>query len=787
MIRPTLMPLLNRNLIGCLLGLILPLGASAASTPPKPGDVYPVRPHQVDRLRKDLIEYLYQARNPDGNWEVASDGPEFHGGNTALCVYALLAAGQPASDPRLSKAIDFMLACQPKGTYVVGARISACFYLPWARVKDVVKADQQYLISAQIPPTDPYTKGPAIAAGLYDYGNPPTASRTDHSVSQFAVLGMWLCEQMGLPAPRDYWTTVEHAWVRDQLPDGGWNYNGGTTQATGSMTAAGVATLFITQDYVRLGSGAVLQSNFRNEPLDRGISWLAQNFSADHNPNMMGPGTTHHYYWLYGIERVSLAGGLKYIGQHNWYDEGVRVIAQCDHKDGVRPSGGGHSQVHDAAFALLFLVRGQKPILVNKLRYEGDWNRRPRDIANVCRWFGKRFETDVLWQVLRVDDDVREYRQAPILYITGDAPLIFDGDQKKRLKEYIEDGGLVLFNAEAGEKPFVDSARSLLQELFPQYPIRPLPESHLIKSGVNHLRQPIEILGQSNGIRELGIILPQGDLPQHWLAQTKSASSDALDAAANILLYATDRNHLRVRGDDPFVIRDPAIKAHQQAALARIQYDGNWDPEPGGWRRMQTILHNENEIDLAVETIPLKDLNLEGYQFAHITGTGTVKLSGQNLAEIRRFLIAGGTLVVDAASGSPEFRQSIQGDLDQLVPNLHFGPMALTDAILDDTHPIPEPEPHIFPDDPPQPRTHPTEEHKLEIEYRRFARSNSKEATGLQLQGIRVGRRYAIILSPFDLSAGLTGQSIDGVMGYSASTATEIVRRIIVNSLPKSR
>jgi hypothetical protein len=752
---------------------------------PKTQEQLPIRPSQIERLKKDIIRYIYQAQMPDGTWEYGSAGKDTHAGGTCLCVYALLTAGESPDDPRLKRAIEWMKHAKVEGTYVAAARISACAHLPFSTVSQVVKADQLFLINGMIPLVDPATKQPNPAAGLYDYLSPPARDHFDHSVSQFAVLAMLLCEQMGLAAPRDYWQTVEAAWLRDQNSDGGWCYSNKGSPSTGSMTAAGVATLFITQDFVRLHSGAALRKNYTNEQIDRGIDWLSTHFTTEENPSALGDkNLAYRFYWLYALERVGIAGGLKYIGPHNWYDAGARTMAANDHKSGFVPAGGGDVPIHDAALALLFIVRGEKPVLVNKLRYEGDWNHLPRDAANITRWYGKRFETEFLWQVVRIDDDPHDFLDAPVLYLTGYTPLQFTPEQKNKLKTYIEDGGFLLINAQVENKPFVDSATDLLKELFPQYAPRPLPPNHPLVSA-NPLKTPMPVLGVSNGIRELAVILPQRDIPKAWQMSQEKHDPDAFAAAANIFFYASDRNRLRVRGESNLVIRDPATQAHQQAALARITYDGNWDPEPAGWRRMAAILHNQNEIDLAVETIPLGKLNLEGYRFAHLTGTGPVKLSPEDLAGIRKFLVAGGTLLVDAAGGSPQFLLSVEKDLDQLIPNLRLSPMTAEDPIFADTHPLPEPEPHIFPDDPIGPRQRPTGDHKLEVEYRRFARSNSTLATGLQLKGVRVGRRYAIILSPMDISEGLVGQNVDGVVGYTPATATEMVRRIIVNSLPK--
>jgi len=45
-----------------------------------------------------------------------------------------------------------------------------------------------------------------------------------------------------------------------------------------------------------------------------------------------------------------------------------------------------------------------------------------------------------------------------------------------------------------------------------------------------------------------------------------------------------------------------------------------------------------------------------------------------------------------------------------------------------------------------------------------------------------VGNRPAVFYSPDDLSAGLVGEPVDGVFGYSPEVAIDIMRNIILYS-----
>ena len=50
---------------------------------------------------------------------------------------------------------------------------------------------------------------------------------------------------------------------------------------------------------------------------------------------------------------------------------------------------------------------------------------------------------------------------------------------------------------------------------------------------------------------------------------------------------------------------------------------------------------------------------------------------------------------------------------------------------------------------------------------------------GPQLRGIEINGRLAVIFSKEDLSVGLVGQAVDGIVGYTPETATRLMTRIV--------
>ncbi|HEV7300133.1 MAG TPA: prenyltransferase/squalene oxidase repeat-containing protein, partial [Tepidisphaeraceae bacterium] len=376
---------LHRRLTSTLLSLTLFATPAVAATS-----------LEVDAAIEKGKAYLYSVQSPDGTWETvakpqpgsgekydqAITGGQFSG-MTAMVVYALLSAGEQPSDPKLTRAIDFLKKTDTPGTYALGLRCQVWLMLPQTPdIKARMQKDAQVLIRT--------AKAHGDATGMYDYAF-TKGDNYSHSRSQYAVLGVWAAERAGLKVPEAYWSAIEKSWIRNQDPSGGWSYQRKSQYAvTPGMTAAGVATLFITQDYV--GSSALCRGNVDSPAINKGMKWMADNM-----PKVAGTekyDRAFPYATLYAVERIGVAAGVKYIGGVDWYQKGADWLIQRQDKNGAWQGGGlSHIAPHqDTAFAMLFLARGRAPLVMNKLDYSTDpakpaaWNQRPRDVANVVRW-----------------------------------------------------------------------------------------------------------------------------------------------------------------------------------------------------------------------------------------------------------------------------------------------------------------------------------------------------------------------------------------------------------------
>ncbi len=677
------------------------------------------------------------------------------------------------------------------GTYAVGMRAQVWTFLRDEREARLAsKKDLSVLLKGLI--------SEAHNRGLYSYytdlaTGKPQPGYADHSASQFGVLGMWACEQVGQEVPTLYWQQVDAKWKADQQPDGGWYYDPARFHTvTPTMTNAGVATLFITQDYLQhYTDWGVCKGGVRNQHIEKGLTWVDAHIKDVLAGNGMSTRMQNYFYALYGVERIGVASGRKYFGTVDWYTTGADLLARMQNADGswgTENSLSNPKGISDTVFAMLFLVRGRAPVMMNKLEYtneppaepspkvkpqEDPWNERPRDVANFTHWSGKQLEQYLNWQVVNLRVAADELHDAPVLYIAGSEALNFRPESLQKLRDFVEQGGLILGNADGGSAEFATSFIKLAHDVWPKYAFRELPANHPIYTEEQYRaakwKTRPRVLGISNGVRELMILIPDADLGRAWQTRSDKTKQESYELAQNIFLYAVDKKNLRWRGETYIIPVDNKAVTEHSLKVARLLIGDNADPEPGGWRRLHNLLHNSYKTEVLVQPVKLGEGKLSGSRLAHLTGTTRFTLNAAQVNELKDFFAAGGTLFIDAAGGSSEFANSAEAALSVLSRGQQSKPSSAASGA--ELGVILPPEDALYD----RPRID-------SFGYRSFVRGRlSGQLNAPRVRAIRVDGRNAIYYSREDISGGLVGEPVDGIVGYDPETATAILRNLILH------
>jgi hypothetical protein len=641
-----------------LLGTLLALALSA---PARSGpDAAQVTDENVEAAIQRAAAWIESKRNVEGHWESSPNTKDVHwAGTSALAALALLYAGRDPRDSALQDTLDWVAAQTLNGTYAVGVRAHALAFVPGRRYRSRLQGDLEWLLHAV------GTHG-TNAEGAYDYTpiEPGKKSRWDNSVSQFGVLGVWTAADAGLPVPDAYWEAVGKHWIQAQNTDGGWSYQGHTPPSTGSMTAAGLATLFVVLDqrYAERPreAGGLLTA------IELGLTWLGREYGPD-NPH---GSPDWRYYYLYGIERAGAASGHKYFRNQDWFRGLAAYLLAKQRPDGSWPGSGElMSDLRNTALALMALCHGRAPLLFNKLEHGHDWDTKLRDVAGLTRYASHTFERVLNWQIVRLDRPLEDLLEAPVLYMYGESKRDFNEVEVQKIREYCQRGGLLFAVAGKENEDFVRSFESLAARAFPADLLRPLLRDHPLFTGAVQfeIKHPPAMVQVHNGVRTL-MLLSLRDLASAWNRHSPRGDLEPdFQLAANVYLYATDKHTPHSRLQTP-LIADQNVTPERTITLARIKYDGPWNPEPYGWTRLAVYLRNETATRLLVTSgVTFDSPELREFSVAHVTGTAAFALSPDELRGLREFLSAGGTLLADAAGGAPEFTRSLEKQVGQAM------------------------------------------------------------------------------------------------------------------------
>ncbi len=232
--------------------------------------------------------------------------------------------------------------------------------------------------------------------------------REDNSLTQFAVLALWVAQKHGIPAQRSL-AMAEARFRSSQLPAGGWGYTWGINTWQDSMTCAGLVGLATgkgVQPGEAAGKDKAVGDLGKDPEIERALKYLGgrlrklgmplpkeergkveaeasllrdklQSAPQAERPALqqrldeldellqrgkaMGANRLIHanahgdLYFIWSVERVAVLYGLRTIGGTDWYGWGVDILLPTQAADGKWTDT--HSSPVDTCFALLFLKR----------------------------------------------------------------------------------------------------------------------------------------------------------------------------------------------------------------------------------------------------------------------------------------------------------------------------------------------------------------------------------------------------------------------------------------------
>ena len=736
-----------------------------------------------------------QQRRADGSWQDFVGRP---GGVTALCTLALLNSGVEPDEPHVRRALEYLRGKTFKSTYAVALQTMAL--CKSGRQLDEVKIRQnvKYLESRQIRT--------APNKGAWAYNG--QGGNGDNSNTQFALLALHEAERAGVAVSPQTWTLARDYWESCQNLDGSFGYRRGHS-GTGSMTCAGITSLIVTADQIGKGNAQAegdrvrccLAKEVDGDRIEKALDWLGRNFSVKSNPGI--PGRIWQLYYFYGLERAGRLSARRFIGKHDWYRKGAEYLVENQDRLSGFWEGVGRDEANQliaTSYALLFLSKGRRPILLSKLKHGtgDDFNAHRHDVGNLTRYVESRWKFDMTWQVVDLDAaGVEDLLQSPVLYYCGGQNALPATDEARdqlarKIRDYLDRGGFLFAEAYRNDTGFDAGFRALMKRVFtePEYQLQRLEAEHPIWRAEEKVVRPRWLEGIEFGCRTSVVYarpdppsaprpsmsclweLSRGGRQKKFSPETQAQVQSALAMGINVLAYATNREltgkeeYLQEKSDGQ---KDPVKRG--RIVIAKLQHPGGCNAAP---RALATLMKTAGD-KLKIRTgtrdqlLKITDEALFDYHIVFMHGRHRFRLTDTERRQLKTYIERGGMLFADSICASKAFTESFRREMAAMFPDRKLARIPAADPMFTTKYggsslkSVTRREPRRQGDDGPMKAT---------------------EHTGPpDLEGIEVDGRWGVIFSRYDVSCALEKHNSLECHGYTREDAARIGLNVLLYSL----
>jgi hypothetical protein len=374
------------------------------------------------------------------------------------------------------------------------------------------------------------------------------------------------------------------------------------------------------------------------------------------------------------------------------------------------------------------------------------------------------------WQITNLQSSVGELHDAPILYITAETPPQFNPDEKRKLREFTDTGGTILFEASCGAPAVREYFSALAKELWPEWGLKPLGPDHATYISPHRLEQRPEVMGVDDGLRTC-VFLAVDDVSCPWQTRGYAGKEYLFKWGINLYQYATDHSPTRttLEGSRPPKFEKYTTTVRSGGAtslrLARLKTGGDWTVgrHYKGLEVLAAEVSKRANMTLKVDDDGVEAGALSGIDIGYLTGSKELVLAPAERPGLKSYLAKGGFLLADAASGSIDFDRSFR---------------ALAGAMGWELKPFPRTAPIM------------TGAFPKGVGYNvatgvQFRHSMKIARAGRpwgDLEGIYQDGKLVGVYSPFDLAFSCTPYQADNIKGYQQEDAIAVAINILIQA-----
>lgn len=364
-----------------------------------------------------------------------------------------------------------------------------------------------------------------------------------------------------------------------------------------------------------------------------------------------------------------------------------------------------------AGFALLLTlapaVRGQ----TGKELYGTDiyWNATPNDVNNLLKSMKSQVDANFQMDIRTLAEVSTDPAQNPILYRSGHYNFSYTPEQRQKLREYLLNGGMIIYNTGLGSQPFYRSVVRELAEIFPEQPIQRLSSDHPIF----HSFYDIDRVEYTDAVRKTGY---KGDEPWFdaveincrvvalvsrwgmavgWQGEVKEEyqayrAESAFRLGVNIMTYASAMRAWAKNAAQSMKFVDKLESYTDTMGVGQVVYDGVWKTRHNG---LSVLLQTFNErtgipVKFSLKELRLNDPNIYNAPLLYITGHEHFDLKPEEIASLRGYLENGGFLFAESCCGRKGFDLAFRKMMQQVLPGKPLVRIPVGDSLFKEPNDI---------------------------------------------------------------------------------------------------
>ncbi|MEO6787539.1 MAG: DUF4159 domain-containing protein [Chthoniobacteraceae bacterium] len=409
------------------------------------------------------------------------------------------------------------------------------------------------------------------------------------------------------------------------------------------------------------------------------------------------------------------------------------------------------------------------------------WNATPNDVNNLLKQMKQQVEANFQMDIRTLAQISPDPEKNPVLYRSGHYHFSYTPAEREKLRQYLLNGGMIIYNTGLGSKPFYDSVVAELKLMFPEQPLQRLNPDHPIF----HSHYDVDHVQYTKAVREAGYkgdepwfdgveincrvvalvsrwgmaVGWQGEVKEEWQAYKPES---AFRLGVNILTYASAMRAWAKNAAQSMKFVDKHESYSDTVSLAQVVYDGVWKTRHAGLSVMLQTFNARTGIPVkfGLKELRLTDPAIFNAPVIYMTGHEQFQLSKEEKAALKRYLENGGMLFGEACCGRKGFDESFREMIHSVLPDKPLARIPVTAGIFKEPNNI------------------------TAVGVTPALMQESGQArTEPLLLGIEINGNYGVIYSPFGLAGGWEMSQSPYARGINDVSAIQLGQNILMYSV----